>query len=728
MEGIEPGLLSGYLPLRARIDLRGSRVDGEVRYRLAYRGDEVIEHGLSARVETGPVRFLPPDDDTPLVGFASLVGRDIQVDFQDNRVRLGDLVVQEPSVRLVRGPTGLNLATLLALDPAPGPSPGSARVETRQAAPPAEPGRPVSVVVGRAHLEGGVLEFSDLTTRPAVTTALRDVVVRLQEVSLGPASAPGRLEVEGRVEGARVRLDGTVEGGTLATRVRVRATGLPLHPFRPYVEPALPGLTVPRGSVDATLQAVVAPRDAAGPRVDVVGSVEARGLALALPSAPAPSFTSSRVAVELARLRLAPAFEAEVARARVVGATLRVTRERDGRLDLQRLWTPSAASAAPDAAPSSPPAARPLTIRRIELADGRLEFTDASISPTFRETLRDLTVEARQSADQPDRMAVELRGRLGEGASLDAQGWVVPFTGALRLQGEGAVRDYELPALNAYAVRYVGHRLERGRLSAEVAGSYEDGRYTADTRLGIRDLHVGREMNAELREGLGIPLELAVSLLEGPGGRIDLRVPLTGGADGMQLQLRHVILTALRNTLVKTLAAPFRAFGSLLTRGDRIGELQIAPVEFRPGSLEADDEASARLASVIEFVKDRPRLGLRLRGVATSGEIEALKRERLRETLKKTPPLPEGPLAAVYQDAGGRRRSPPPEAEMERFVLDRMPITEDDLRALAEQRARVIREALARRGIEPRRLSVVREDGASPADTGGGRVEFELTY
>jgi hypothetical protein len=127
-------------------------------------------------------------------------------------------------------------------------------------------------------------------------------------------------------------------------------------------------------------------------------------------------------------------------------------------------------------------------------------------------------------------------------------------------------------------------------------------------------------------------------------------------------------------------------------------------------------------------VKDRPRLGLRLRGVATSGEIEALKRERLRETLKKTPPLPEGPLAAVYQDAGGRRRSPPPEAEMERFVLDRMPITEDDLRALAEQRARVIREALARRGIEPRRLSVVREDGASPADTGGGRVEFELTY
>ena len=521
MDGIEPGLLQGYLPLRARIDLRGSRVDGEVRYRLAYRGNEVLEHGLTARVETGPVRFLPPDDDTPLVAFASLTGQDLQADFRDNRIRLGDVLVREPHVRLVREPTGLNLTALLALEPDPAPAPAAAPPETRQAAPPTGSRRPVSVVVGRARLESGVLEFADRTTSPVVTTSLRDVGVSLQEVGFGAASAPGRLEAEGRVEGARVRLDGTVEGATLATRVRLRASGLPVRPLGPYVEPALRGAILARGALDAALDVVLAPRGTAGPRLEVAGgTVEARDLALALPSARTPSFTSRRVAVELAHVRLAPAFEAELARVRLTGATLRVTRDRNGRLDLQRLWTADAPAAA---SPPSPAPARRFAIRRIELAEGRVDFTDAGVAPAFNETLRDLAVDAHQSGNGPGRMEVRLRGRLGEAVPLEAEGWATPFADALRFQGRAVVRDFELATLNPYLGRFVGHRVEQGHVSAEVAGSYEDGRYTADPRVTIRQLRLGDQTGSGL--DLGIPLEQALALLEDSRGDIELRVP-----------------------------------------------------------------------------------------------------------------------------------------------------------------------------------------------------------
>jgi hypothetical protein len=727
MEGIEPGLLQGYWPLRARVDLRGSRVDGEIRYRLAYRGNETVEHGLTARVETGPVRFLPPDDDTPLVAFAGLVGRDLTADFRENRIRLGDVLVREPHVRLVREATGLNLTALLALDPAPSPAPAAAPPETRQAAPSTGSDRPVAVVVGRARLEGGLLEFADRTTTPVVTTSLRDVGVGLHEVAFGAASPPGRLEAEGRVEGARVRLDGTVQGATLATRVRLRASGLPVRPLGPYVEPALRGVILARGALEAALDVVLAPRETAGPRLEVAGgTVEARDLALALPSARTPSFTSRRVAVELAHLRLAPAFEAEIARVRLAGATLRVTRDRNGRLDVQRLWQrPGTADAAP--AGSSPPSApaRRFSIRRIELAEGRVDFTDAGVAPTFSETLRDLVVDARQGGDGPGRMDVQLRGRLGDAVPLEAEGWATPFADALRLEGKAVVRDYELAALNPYLARYVGHRVERGHVSAEVAGSYADGRYTADPRITIRQLRLGDGPGSGL--DLGIPLEQALALLEDPRGDIDLRLPITGGAGGTEFQLRHVVLAALRNTLVKTLAAPFRMFGSLLTRGEGIGEVRINPIEFRSGSLEPDDDASVRLGAVIEFLMDRPRLGLQLRGVATQEEVDGVKRERLREALKRTPPVPDTPLVAVYRGAGGGAgRSLPPEAEMQRFILERIRVTEDDLRALADRRARVIQEALIRRGVEPQRLALVREDGAALSDSGAGRVEFVL--
>jgi hypothetical protein len=436
------------------------------------------------------------------------------------------------------------------------------------------------------------------------------------------------------------------------------------------------------------------------------------------------------VTVDVAHLRLAATLEAEIARARLAGLTVRVTRERDGGLDLQRLWTAAAAdgaTATPAPAPSAPD--RRFVVRRLEVTDGRVEFADVGVDPVFRETVRGLTVELRQGGDHPDRMAVSLKGRLGEDATLEADGWATPFAAALRAEGKGVVQGYGLSALNPYLARYVG-RVEQGRLSAEVAGSYGDGRYTADPRITIRHLRLGNGTDPGLREDLGIPVGLALSLLEGPSGDIDLRVPISGGAgDGMKLELRHVILTVLRNGLVKTLAAPFRAFGTLLTREDRIGEVRIDPVEFEPGTLEPDDQASARLAKVIEFVKDRPRLGLALYGVAAPGDVDGLKRERLRQALARTPPVPETPLVAVYRSAGGGAGSHvPPEAEMERFVLERTRITENDLRTLAEQRARVIREALVRQGIESGRLSLTRSDQPATAQAGAGRVEFELTY
>jgi Domain of Unknown Function (DUF748) len=730
MEGLEPGLLRGYLPLRARIDLRGSRVDGEVRYRLAYRGSEVVENAVDASVETGPVKFLPLDDDTPLFGLAGLVGRDIHADFVTNRIRLGDVVVREPHARVVRGPAGLNLAQLIALEPeagaAAGPSPTPP--ETRQAAPPRpDPAPPLSVLLGRVRAEGGSLDFSDQTTTPVVSTALRGIGLRVQDVSLGPPAKPGRLEGEAAVGGGTVRFDGPVEGGTLATRLRLRADRMGLEPFRPYVEPALRGASARGGVLDASLDVVLVPRDPTGSRLDMAGTGQVRDVALALPGEREPIVTTGRLAVELARLQVLPAFQADVTRIRLVGSALRVRRERDGGLNLQRLWAEPVAPAGPAAEPTG--AARPVVIRRVELTGGRLDFTDASVSPAFTARLREVGVDVRQGPRDPERMTVRLRGRLGDAAPVEVGGWVTPFATPLRARVTGALRDYDLPALNPYVTHYVGQRVERGRITTEVTGSYDGGSYTADTRITIRHVLVGEEVDPEFHEGVGVPLKLAVSLLEGPDGEIRLDVPITGGAEGRQIHLRSVIATALRNTIVKTIEAPFRIFGKLLTQDGRIDEVRIDPVEFREGSLEPSDDASVRLTTVIDFLKSHPKLALKLRGVANPQEAESLKQERFKEALKKTPPVPDEPLVAVYRDAGGpAAKSPPPARDMERFVLDHMRIGPDDLTDLAAQRARVIQEALVRRGVEARRLYIGRPEDRAGQDGGSGRVEFELLY
>lgn len=724
MESIEPGLLRGYLPLRARIDLRGSRVDGEVRYRLAYRGADVVENGLTARVQTGPLRLLPLDGEQPLVSVAGIAGRDITADFRDGRIRLGDVLVRQPRVRAVRDAGGLELLRLVDRAAPPRASRAAAPREGGAA-----PALAVSVTVGRGRVEDGTIDFVDRTTAPAATVRLQGIGLRLEDVGVGPAAGSGRVAGEARLAGGTVRWDGTVTGPGLGARVRVRASGVPIEPFRPYVEPVLRGVALARGAVGGTVDVAAAPADPAGPRLAASGRIEARDLALVLPGAREPALTARRATVELGRLQLAPAAEVDVASARIVGAVLRVARDADGSLDLQRLFAPvpgGTTGAAPADGSPAPRGRSPVLLRRVELRESRLEFSDAAVRPAFRASLEAVALDARRSPGDARRMDVELRGRLGEAAPVEAQGWATPFAGGLRLRLTGSVQDYDLAALNPYVVRYVGYRLERGRLSARLSGSYGDGRYTADTHLTIRHIAVGREVDSDFRASVGIPLPLAVSLLEGPGGEIDLHVPISGGPEGREIGFRSIVMTAVRNTLVKALAAPFRAFGTLVTLGGRIGEIRIDPVQFRPGSLEPDDAATVRLARVVDFLKDHPRLGLALRGRATAAETDALKRERLKEALEKAPPGPDTPLVAVYQSAGGRAgKSLPPAAEMERFVLDRMTITDADLRDLAGARARVIREALVRRGVTPGRLFTT-PDGTPISDTGVGGVEFEL--
>jgi uncharacterized protein involved in outer membrane biogenesis len=733
MDRLDPGLLQGYLPLRARIDLRGSRVDGEIRYVLAYTGNRATRNALTARVQTGPIRFLPPDADDAIVSFGGLAGQDMAMDFLDNRLQLGDIVAHQPRLVLERDAQGnFNLSRLFERVTEPAPSAVAATAaDTRHAAPPpVDAPPPLTVTLGRARVESGAVEFTDRTLSPPVVTALHDVGLRLRDLGVGPGAKPGRVEGEARLDSGRVSIGGSVDANTVAGRLEVVARGLPLVPVRRYLDAAFPRASARAGTADARLQVTATRRNEGTLAVDLSGRVDGRGLALALPRTGEPVIQAGRLSVQLNRLAILPSFAADVDSVQLAGATLRVVRDRKGALNLAALWATPDGSGGPARTPPGSPATpqAPLNLRRVEIAGSRIEFTDAAVSPAFRADLRDVRAVLRQAPGNPARMPLKLEARLDSSAQVAVSGWVTPFATPLRMHAEANVRDYELAALTPYSVQYASHRITRGRASVRTTVEYEAGNFTSRNTLTVQRLQLGEEVDPDLREGLGIPLGLAVSLLEDTHGEIRLELPVSGGADGLHYQLGGVIRTALRNALVKTVAAPFRLFGSLLTSGGKIGRIAIDPVEFRPGSLEPNDEASERLGRVIDFLNDHPRLALQLRGLAITSEMEPLKRERLRVRLKE--PAGGGadtPLEAAYLDAGGGySRNPPSRDEMMQFVLEHTEIAADDLRELSLARARTVQETLVRRGVQPGRLFVV-ADGPSQLPTEGqGRVEFEL--
>jgi hypothetical protein len=420
--------------------------------------------------------------------------------------------------------------------------------------------------------------------------------------------------------------------------------------------------------VDARLALLLSPGPAgAGPALAVTGSLVGTGLAFGLPDTDPALFAASRLAVDLERISVLPELAASVNAVELSEARLRIVIDEEGRLNLSRLWADGkedggeTEARAEEPTDTGPP---PVSIDRISLRDGQLTVIDRRVDPAFTAVLKDVTLAVRHLGGTNPRSRVELKGTLGDGAPLRIAGWVTPFAQPLSLRLEGSLDGYELTGLRPYPEEYLGYRVRRGQLNAELDYRYDGGQLRGENALVIRRLMLGEKLDDRFRDRIGLALPFALELLERPGGEIRLRVPVGGNLARPEVSFAGIVLDALRNNLVKTLAAPLRLIGSVVTRAGRIGEMRIPPIAFLPGTITPDPDATTRLASVVEVLQAAPRLELEIAGVAAREELDDLARER------------------------GE------------------PVTEADLRELARRRAHVVEETLVARGIDGGRLFV----------------------
>jgi hypothetical protein len=160
--------------------------------------------------------------------------------------------------------------------------------------------------------------------------------------------------------------------------------------------------------------------------------------------------------------------------------------------------------------------------------------------------------------------------------------------------------------------------LEQGKLFTQVRYRIEQNRLEGDNLLYIDQLAVGEQVEPVDRfEALvGVPLAVAVSLLQDTSGEIILRVPVHGELDRLEFGLEEVIATAIKNAVMQVITGPFQAIGQIFTLGGKIGAIEIAPVLFAPGSWTLDTAAREHLRNIGAVMRERPGMKVKLAGMA----------------------------------------------------------------------------------------------------------------
>lgn len=437
-----------------------------------------------------------------------------------------------------------------------------------------------------------------------------------------------------------------------------------------------------------------------------------------------PAGTSTNTTTARATPRPAPA--APPAPAQATSATL--TQE-DQAAAAAAAPTP-ATNTASVALPVPPPDPRAPIIQMgpTSLINGRVLFSDYFIKPNYSADLSELTGQLGAFASQPpdgkpQLAQLSLRGVAEGSADLEITGQLNPLAQPLALNIEGKMRNLDLPPLSPYAIKYAGHDIQRGKLSAQVQYAVTpDGQLTANNRIVLNQLQFGEAIEGAPNS---LPVRLAVALLADRKGVIDLELPITGSINDPTFSIGPIVFKAIVNIIGKALLSPFSLLAKALGGND-----DLSSVPFAPGSNTLTAEAQANLAKVAQALTDRPALQVTITGTAHLGhERDGLQREQLQQQLlaehrRQHPDTSSAPAAlstevrdallkAVYQrtdmpkpkNALGLTKDIAP-ADMEKLLLARITPTPRMALELARQRAATIEHYLLTHQLPTTRIVV----------------------
>ncbi len=430
------------------------------------------------------------------------------------------------------------------------------------------------------------------------------------------------------------------------------------------------------------------------------------------------------------------------------------------------------AAASPPASTAATGPAAIVNFGPLSLINGTVLFSDRFIKPNYSADLTELTgklsafsseaptaaapvpgasAPAGATVPQINMADLELRGRAEGTASLEILGKLNPLAKPLALDITGKVRDLELPPLSPYAIKYAGYGINRGKMSVDV--NYvvlPNGQLTARNKLVLNQLTFGDKVEGA---PASLPVKLAVALLADRNGVIDLDLPISGSLNDPQFSLGPVIVKVILNVIVKAITAPF----SLLAGAFGGGGEELSSVSFAAGSAQLAPEAKTGLDKVAKALQERPALKLTVVGTSNlDAEREGYKRERLAElvraekrrlnakegvkeggaptaTVSVSPAEYPALLKEVYKQADMTKprnvvglQKDLSDGEMEKLLLADIPVTDESMRQLAQQRGVAVKDYLAAASLPQDRLFLGASRTTAPDPKWNPRAELNL--
>lgn len=588
----------------------------------------------NALVRVSDLQVKSPDGSETVVQVPSFAVENISASLADKAVRVGAIKTSGAEIVARREADGaINLLRLLATN-APAPSTTGSK---KTGPPPTSSEAGWRVVLDELEVRDYAVHLEDRQLPKPGKLEVDQLALTVRGAQF-PSNTPVQTALSARINSSgTIATSGSVWPYSPASDTEVEVSGLALRSFQPWLEPLLK-LDINSGALNVKGRVKFASADGTGPKLHFGGDLGVTNLVTTDQVLFKEFVRWDELAVKGVDFDLQPN-KAKVEQVRFAGLKTSAIVGPDKRpnfLSVLPAPTKTSAAAAPTTAPT-PAATEPFPIQLDELKfeNASVHFSDLSLQPActfdlqqFGGTIKGLSTKADSAAK------VDLAGKLDEASPFGVRGTLNPLARELELALAFTNRNLQLTPFTPYTEKYVGHALNKGRLTLNLDYSIHEKALKAQNKVRIDQLMFGPRNDSTNAPKL--PIKLAVALLKDSNGAIDLDLPVEGRLDDPKFSVGPIIVKVVVNLIVKAVASPFKLLGALVGGGE-----EMSYVDFTPGLAKISDTETNKLDKLIAALEKRPALNLEIEGSinpATDRDILAaglvrqqIKTQRLKE-------------------------------------------------------------------------------------------------
>ena len=230
----------------------------------------------------------------------------------------------------------------------------------------------------------------------------------------------------------------------------------------------------------------------------------------------------------------------------------------------------------------------------LKVSDGSFRFADRTLESPFKYNVGEIEVTARD-LEWPAALVSKLDVSLGAGGLrpvrlTGAQG---RETGRFKLE----IEEIALLPFNPYA-HEVGVLVTQGTLSLNSDIALTGLKYNANNDVTFSTLS-GRSIGDTFTNYFGVPLDVAITLLEDPFDKISLTVPLNGDRNYAGLEIVQATGTAFRRSLTNALATPIKMLATTVLPESDASRLTFTLIPFASGQTKLSEFAIGQLEKLL---------------------------------------------------------------------------------------------------------------------------------